>query len=165
MGTAADRRTGSVEDVVLVDSIADPTSPTATEINAGVRLECFMIGGLERPRTGNSADVSSNCERDNYSVPAGIDNGPCVATMYRHDDGTDAAWVACDDTANPPVTKFLVVATFGFPTGTAASGDNVDVYTVQQSSRNPEQTDKAQGIRFVATWDVQDVEFDVTVAA
>ena len=161
----SDRRTGSVEDVVLVTTLASTTAPSAAEINAGTRLEPYMIGGLDRPRSGNVADVSAINDRENYSIPASIDNGPLSAMMWREFDGTDTAWAACDDTTNPPPTRYLVVAAGGFAGATAAADDVVDVYTVQISARESEAAEKDEAQRFRATWAVQGTDFDSVIVA
>ena len=165
MSTAEHRRTGSTEDVVLVTTLTSLTAPSAAEVNAGTRLEGMMIGGLERPRSPNFADVSANDDPENFSIPGSIDNGPVKATLWRHGDGTDAAWAACDDTVIPRPTRYIVVAPMGFAGATCAANDVVDVYQVKIGSREPQKPDKDGGIRFDATWAVQATEFDSTCAA
>jgi hypothetical protein len=163
----SDRLTGSVVDIAFGSSLT-PAAPTVAEINALDRLECYVVGsGFSTPRSGSTIDISSLCERDDYNVAGPITNGPIVATLWREFDGTDTAWAALDDTADPPTTDYLVVCRGGFTgvAGIADADDNVDVYTVQIVSREPSAPNKGEAQRFDAQWAVANHAFDVAVIA
>ena len=163
----SDRRTGSVVDVAFGSALT-VAAPTVAEITAMTRLECFIVGdGIDTPRSGSTIDISSLCERDNYDIAGVITNGPITATLWREFDGTDTAWAALDDTADPPDTDYLVICRAGFTgvAGAPVAADEVDVYTVQIVSRSPSAPSKTEAQRFDAMFAVADHEFDVAVVA
>lgn len=161
-----DRKTGSVADIALIPACSDTTAPTVAEITAGDRLECYIVDSIDTPRSGRTTDISSLCERETYNIATTVENGDITATLWREFDGTDTAWTALDDTAATPVTQYLVVCRGGFSgtAGAPATGDNVDVYTVQVSSRSPEPPTKTEAQRFSVTLACLGVEFDATVS-
>lgn len=162
-----DRRTGSVVDVAFGSTTVTASAPTIAQITALTRLECFIVDGPDTPRTGSSTDISALCERETFNIAATITNGDISVTMWREFDGSDAAWAAMDDSANPPTNQYLIICRGGFSgaNGAAASGDIVDVYGVQVISRAPMAPVKTDGQRFEATLAVTSVLFDVTVPA
>ena len=162
-----DRQTGSTVDIAFGSSAVTAGAPTVAQVNALTRLECFIVDSMDTPRSGTTTDISGLCERETYNIAATIENGDIGMTMWREFDGTDAAWTAMDDSANPPTTASLVVCRAGF-TGTAGiadTGDVTDIYTVQVVSRAAVGPAKADGQRFEATLAVVGVEFDVAVLA
>ena len=162
-----DRRTGSVFDAAFGSTTVTASAPTVSEINALTRIECYIVDTLDAPRSGSTTDISALCQRETFNIAATITNDDITATMWREFDGTDAAWTLFDDSANPPVNAKLVVCRGGFSgaAGIAASGDDVDVYSVQVVSRSPVGPTKTDGQRFEVVMAVTAVEFDVTVAA
>ena len=122
--------------------------------------------GITTPRAGNETDISSLNTNDNFSIPTTKTNGPITIEAWREFDGTDAAWAALADTTTPPATQYLVVCRGGFSgaAGAPATGDTVDTYTVQVSSREPGPVDKENGQMFAATLAVQGADLDGTVA-
>lgn len=160
-----DRRTGSVVDMAFGSSAVTVSAPTVAQINALTRIECYTVDSVDTPRSGSTTDVSALCERETYNIAATIENGDITGTFWREFDGTDTAWTLFDDSANPPTTQYLVVCRGGFTgaAGIAASGNTVDVYTVQVVSRSPVAPTKADGQRFEVTMAVVGVVFDETV--
>ena len=161
-----DRRTGSVFDAAFGSSSVTLTAPTVAEITALDRIECYIVDTIDTPRSGSTTDISSLCERETFNIAATIENGDVTATLWREFDGTDTAWALFDDSANPPTTNYLVICRGGFSgaAGVAATGDIVDVYTVQVVSRSPMGPDKGEAQRFEVTLAVTAVSFDVDVA-
>jgi len=162
-----DRRTGSVADIAFGSTTVTVTAPTVAQVNALTRIECYIVDTIDTPRTGSTTDISSLCQRETFNIAATVTNGDVSATLWREFDGTDTAWTLFDDSANPPVTSYLVMCRAGFSgvAGIAATGDVVDVYTVQVVSRSPVGPVKGDGQRFETTLAVTAVEFDVTVVA
>jgi len=131
---------GSAADIAFgASGIATVTAPTVAEVNALTRIECDIVGGgqVTTPRTGNTVDISSLCDTENYEVPTTIVNGRIQIPFFRYlgDGITDVAWDLFDDSANPATTQHLVICRYGFQgAGTppiAAADDVVDVYTVK----------------------------------
>jgi len=162
-----DRRTGSVVDVALAPAVSDTAAPTVAEISAGTRLEDYIVGSFSTPRSGSAAEIGGLSDRETFYIAATIDNGTVTIPMWREFDGTDTAWAALDDTANPPTNQYLVVSRAGFTgaAGAPVSTDVCDVYTVQVISRQPADPDKTAGQQFEAVLAVSDVAFDSVVAA
>jgi len=163
-----DRKTGSVADVALAPTVSDTTGPTVAEITAGTRLETYIVGdGISTPRSGATTDISSLAERETYNIATTITNGDITMSLWREFDGTDAAWTALDDSADPPTTQYLIVARGGFSgaAGAPVATDECDVYTVQVVSRSPSPPNKNDGQSFEATLAVVGVDFAATVAA
>ena len=162
-----DRRTGSVFDVAFGSTTITVAAPTVTQINALDRIECYIVDTVDTPRSGSTTDICSLCERETFNIAATISNDDITGTFWREFDGTDTAWALFDDSANPPTTNYLVICRGGFSgaAGIAATGDNVDVYTVQIVSRSPMGPDKSEGQRFEVVMAVTAVSFDVAVVA
>lgn len=160
-----DRRTGSVFDAAFGSTTVTVSAPTVAQVNALTRIECYIVDTLDAPRTGSTTDISSLCQRETFNVAATITNGDITGTFWREFDGTDTAWTLFADTANPPVNSTLVVCRGGFSgaAGIAASGDDVDVYSVQVVSRSPVGPTKGDGQRFEVVMAVTGVTFDETI--
>lgn len=161
-----DRRTGSVVDMAFGSTTVTQDAPTVAEINALTRIECYVVDTVDTPRSGSTTDISGLCSRESYTIATTIENGDISGTFWREFDGTDTAWALFDDSANPPVTNNLVICRGGFSgaAGVAATGDTVDLYTVQIVSRSPVGPSKTDGQRFEVTMSVVAVVFDETVA-
>jgi len=162
-----DRRTGSVVDMAFGSTTVTLAAPTVAQVNALTRVECFVVDTLDAPRSGSTTDISGLCERETYNIATTIENGNIVGTFWREFDGTDTAWALFDDSANPPTNATLAVCRGGFSgaAGIAATGDDVDLYTVQVVSRSPVGPSKTEGQRFEVTMAVVGVVFDVAVVA
>jgi hypothetical protein len=160
-----DRRTGSVVDMAFGSTTVTVSAPTVAQVNALTRIECFVVDTLDAPRTGSTTDISSLCQRETYNIATTVENGNITATFWREFDGTDTAWALFDDTANPPTNQTLVICRGGFSgaAGIAATGNDVDVYTVQVVSRSPVGPMKTEGQRFEVTMAVVGVTFDETI--
>lgn len=160
-----DRRIGSVADIAFGSTgIADVTAPTAAEVAALTRIECGLVESIDTPRTGNTTDISSLCERETFHIASTVDNAPITGMGWREFDGTDEYWTAFDDTAVPPVTQHLVMCRGGFTSGTPTAGDIVDVYTVQVMHREAVGPNKTEAQRFSFSLAVSNVESDVAIA-
>ena len=160
-----DRRTGSVVDVKFGSTTVTTTAPTVSQVNALTSIECYIVDTIDTPRSGSTTDISALCSRETFNIAATITNGDVTTTMWREFDGTDAAWTLFDDSANPPTTNYLLICRKGFSgaAGIAATGDDVDVYTVQIVSRSPVGPLKGEGQRFEVVLAVTAVDFDVAV--
>ena len=160
-----DRSSGGVLDVAIIPACSDTAAPTVAEITAGTRLETYLVGGLKFPRSANSADVSSVADRESFNISTSIQNGDITGTFWREFDGTDAAWAALDDTADPVVTQYLVVCSGGFTSSKPTAADIVDVYTIHVATREAEPGGKDDPQRFNSTMTVLGTAFDGAVAA
>lgn len=162
-----DRRTGSVADIAFGSTTVTVTAPTVAQVNALTRIECYIVDTIDTPRTGSTTDISSLCQRETFNIAATVTNGDVSATLWREFDGTDTAWTLFDDSANPPVTSYLVMCRGGFSGvgGIAATGNDVDIYTVQVVSRSPVGPVKGDGQRFEVTLAVTAVVFDKAIVA
>lgn len=160
-----DRRTGSVFDAAFGSTALTVSAPTIAQVNALTRIECFLVDTIDAPRTGSTTDISALCQRETFNIAATITNGDITATMWREFDGTDAAWTLFDDSANPPVNASLVMCRGGFSgaAGIAASGNKVDVYSVQVVSRSPVGPSKTEGQRFEVVLAVTGAVFDKAI--
>ncbi len=134
-------------------TIADPTAPTATELNAGVDLTGFTRALPSVPRGLNlvdTADLSSKYEKREVGTRGGDVLG---WTVFR-DDAADTAV----DTLTEDTVGFMVMARKGLVlAGTFAIGDEVDVYPATvgaQADTSPGRNDAdMQDISLVATDD------------
>ena len=95
---------GSAADIAFgASGIATVTAPTVAEVNALTRIECDIVGGgqVTTPRTGNTQDISSLCDTENYEVPTTIVNGRIQIPFFRYlgDGITDVGWDLFDDSA------------------------------------------------------------------
>lgn len=163
-----DRQTGVVADFAWVTTLTSTTSPSIAEINAGTRFECGIVGdSMDTPRTGQTTDISALCDRETFNIPTIVENGNISAMLWREFDGTDVYWALATDETDPPPTAYLVVCRGGFSgaSGVAATGDNVDVYTVRTVSRSPVAPSKTEAQQFEWTIAVQGTAFDSTCAA
>jgi hypothetical protein len=161
-----DRRTGSVVDIAFGSSTVTVTAPTVAQVNALTRVECFIVDGPETPRSGSTTDISSLCERETYNIATTITNGDITMTLWREFAATEPIWTLFDDSANPPTTQYLIICRGGFSgaAGIAATGNKVDVYTVQTVSRQNVGPNKEEGQRFEVTLAVVATNIDKVVA-
>jgi len=165
---AADRKSGLYADYAIGTSTVTLTAPTVAEINALTRLECGLVDGFDLPREGSTIDISGLCDSSSRKQRGPSDNGDGSAEAYREFDGTDAYWAACDD--DPTVgTQTLVRCPAGFSgagdPAIAATGDLVDLYTVEVIARSPMQETRSDAQRFRVEVAVIDVVFGVAVVA
>jgi len=172
MGAKTARRLGSVADIAFGSTgIADPTAPTAAEVNALTRIECDIVGAdsVETPRTGSGARIEGLCEMESAEIAALITNGAITGQGYQHFvDGSLTAndfFILMDDTAVPATTQHLVICRGGFAAATAAATDVVDVYTVQVSARAAIGPRQSAAQMFSFELRVQNVESNVAVVA
>ena len=149
----------------FLTTIADPDTPSPTEISNGVELTSFLTpAGLDTPETSTDADTSSIASPRDFSVPATI-GGDVVGEFYR-DDGTgsttDAAWTALARLT----AGYLVIARFGGG-GTdyaIAEDDVVEVWQVRVSERSNSRITRGEALRFSSKFAVSaDPIFDAVV--
>ena len=135
-----------VFEIVHVDALAAPATPTAAEIAAGVMLTRFLTdGGLSTPLDGNVADSSDMASAFNQTQLGTYGGQPLTAEFFRDND-TDTAW----DTLPRGTTGWFVFARLGLATpGTFASGDDVDVWPIAVASRNPLDVPRGEMQRFM----------------
>ena len=113
-----------VSEVWWVTTIATPSAPTATELNAGVDLTTFVRTLPDIPRTGNTIDVAT-LDSKFEKRQVGTRGGDVATVEVLRDDTTDtAATTLTEDTAG-----FLCLSRKGLATaGTWAISDVVDVF-------------------------------------
>ena len=150
----------------FLTTIADPDTPSPTEISNGVELTSFLTpAGLDTPETSTDADTSSIASPRDFSVPATI-GGDVVGEFYR-DDGTgsttDAAWTALARLTS----GYLVIARFGGTTAVTyaiKAGDTVEVWQVRVSERSNSRVTRGEALRFSSKFAVSaDPIFDAVV--
>lgn len=121
-----------------VASIADPSAPTLTEVEAGTDLTGFLIS-LETPLEGAITDAPAANTKFNETVQ-GTFGGQAISGEFYRDKasgdgsaGTDTAW----DTLPRGTGGYLVVARFGGSgtDGALAVGDTVDVWPLEVATR------------------------------
>lgn len=158
-----DRRIGSVADIRFGVTTVTLTAPTVAQVTALTSIECGIVGdSFEAPRSGNTTDISSLCQRETYNIAATIENGNLTMTLWREFDATDVYWTLFDDTALIPVNSSLVICRKGFSgaLGVPAVTDKVDIYSTQTVSRAPVAPNKTQAQRFEVTLAVVGVTWD-----
>ncbi len=117
-------------EVFFVPTIANVDSPTAAEINGGTDLTGFIVT-LDASTTGNTVPTPTFASLFETSI-SGTVSASFTAEFYR-DDTTDTAWDALPRGTN----GFFVVSRFGFATpGTAAAGDEVEIWPVRITARS-----------------------------
>jgi hypothetical protein len=146
-----------------VPTISSVTAPTEAEIAAGTELTPFITpAGINLPDEGSEADASDLSSERDKSVPSTVGGNP-EAECYR-DDTTDTAWT----TLTRGTSGYLVVARFG-GSGTdnaIQATDEVEVWTVRVSSRNPVRVARGETQRFQSVFTVEaDPEYSATVAS
>jgi len=114
-----------------VTTLSSTTSPTATQINAGVSLEGFITAdGLEVSPDQNFVDVSV---LNSLSELQDFGRTKVDASMTMKRDSTDTAWTTF--ASNP--SGWLVVRRGVANTTTGAAAQKVEVYPMKASNRFP----------------------------
>ncbi len=139
-----------------VDTIADTTAPTTTEITAGTDITGF-ISSLDTPLDGNAVDSSDLSSAFNKTV-AGKFGGNVNAQMYRDDTADDAF-----DLFPRNTTGYLVIRRFGGSDVAAAMGDEVDVWNLRVITRSDVPLDDESVQAFACNFAALD-EPDINVA-
>jgi hypothetical protein len=120
-------------EVWLVPTISSPGAPTAAELNAGTDLTGQMIGDLVLPLEGTPADSADMSSDFNSQVAGDVGGTPGSFTIHKEQ------LLAADTvyTALPRGTGgYLCVNQRALATpGTWATGDAVDVWPIEVSSR------------------------------
>lgn len=112
-----------------VTTLSSTTSPTATQINAGVALEGFVTpDGLDITPDQNMVDTSV---LNSASELQDFGRAKVEASLTMKRDGTDTAWTTF---ASQP-SGYLVVRTGVANSTTAAASQKVEVYPVKASKR------------------------------
>jgi hypothetical protein len=123
---------GTVE-VHFITTISDIAAPTATELNAGLDITEALIGDLDLPFDGSTADGADMSSKFNKTVPGDFGGQPGSFTIHNElASGDDTAFTAlARDTIG-----FIAVANRGLAlAGTFAIADVVDIIAVQVLSR------------------------------
>lgn len=144
-----------IQDGVLqvhhVASIADPSAPTLTEVQAGTDITGFLRS-LETPNEGSIVDAPAADSTFNETV-RGTHGGQAITGEFYRDKGstdgspgTDTAW----DTLPRGTEGYLVIARFGGSgaDGALAVGDIVDVWPVDVATRENLPYERNQPTRF-----------------
>lgn len=124
--------------IYWVTVLPSPATPTAAQINAGIRLDEYAVpdsisGFTAEPQSVDATDLAAKRAK---SVPglASITNG--AITFYRGDDPGDSESDLLDD-----FTADLDAHTQGWvvfvPAGNVATGELVDVWPAEVASVNP----------------------------
>lgn len=120
-------------EIFLVPAAADPEAPTAAELNAGAPIHQQMIGDLDLPFEGSTADAADMSSRFNKQATGDYGGQAGSFTIHKEKllvDDTVFTALAKD------VTGFLAVCVRGMATpGTWAIGDEVDLWPVTVLSR------------------------------
>ena len=133
----ADRRDNAVSRYLFGPTgIADVNAPTVAELTALTDITCGIVNQMTTDRSGSQVDIAGLCDMESAEIAGRIQNEPAAGELFR-EVGTDDYWTLFDDQADPNPVQHLVVARFGFTSGTITAGDLVDVYTVQVGVRSP----------------------------
>jgi len=123
-------------------------APTASQINAGIRLDTFMVpdgisGFTAEPQTVDATDLAATREK-NVPGLATTTNG--AITFFRGDDSGDGEADLFDDmVAALNAAKYVVFV----HSGSVATGELVDVFPSNVASVNPTPPQGGQSARFV----------------
>jgi hypothetical protein len=126
--------------VTFCTAIANQGAPTVAELNAGVDITATLgRDGLNSPTGGQSMDVSDVSSR--FSKKAAGTYGGDDITLKGYRDSSNSADLLW--TTFPPVsgslpggtTGFLVARRFGGSTTAWTTGDKVETYPVEVTSR------------------------------
>ena len=116
--------------VRYVTTLTSQSSPTATQINAGVDLTPFLIS-ITASSTGNSVPTPTLDTLFETSI-GGTSAAQFSADFYR-DSATDLAW----DTLPRGTKGYIVIQRFGANgTRTAVAAQKVEVWPIQVTSRS-----------------------------
>lgn len=122
-----------------VAAIADPSAPTAAELNAGVPLQDFLLE-WDFPESGNTIDTSDMGSSFNKTDAGTYGGDAATMTGYRDDESAeDDLW-----SSQPRLTRgYWVERLFGGSDVAFAAADVVSVYggavtarTLQGRTRN-----------------------------
>ena len=115
--------------VRFVTTLSSTTSPTATQINAGVDLTPLLVS-ITASATGNTVPTPALDNLFETSIP-GTSSATFSADFYR-DDAADTAWT----TLPRRTAGYFVITRFNAAaTRLAAAGDKVEVWPVTVTSR------------------------------
>ncbi|MGH3504316.1 MAG: hypothetical protein ACRDQA_25970 [Nocardioidaceae bacterium] len=128
----ADLRHDGMYLVTWVETIADTSAPTVTELGAGVQLECRLTpSGLTREQSADMIDNSKLCSTFTTQI-AGRRSYNLQVIAVREDD--DAAGVEAALTLD--AEGFLVVRDDMDADTAYVTADTVEVYPAQVASAN-----------------------------
>lgn len=151
-----------IQDGVLqvhyVASIADPSAPQLTEVQAGTDLTGFLRS-LETPNEGSIVDAPAADTAFNETIRGTRGGQPITGEFYRDKgssdgaSGTDTAW----DTLPVGTEGYIVLARFGGSnSGALAVGDTVDVWPIDVATRENLPYERNTPTRFRLTAGVPD---------
>lgn len=130
--------------VYWVVTIATTSTPSLTEIQAGVDLTNFTAkDGVQVNITGNNVDSATIAEVFNSQV-VGSWSADLQLTMFR-DDNADTAWTTCTYGS----TGFIVIDRFSLSGADPGNGDKVEVWPAQMHQPSPENSSQDTQVRFV----------------
>ena len=144
---------GTME-ISFVTTVAVPTAPTATELNAGVDLTEFAVGDLDMPFEGSTAEAGDLSTRFNKTAPGDYGGQSGSATFHKDSFlGSDTAWT----TLPRDTVGYIAVAIRGLAAaGTWAIGDYVDIWPVQVLSRSLTAQSRNTTTRFTVQFAITD---------
>lgn len=130
--------------VFWVVSIATTSTPSLTEIQAGVDLTGFTAkDGVAVNIRGNNVDSATIAETFDAQV-VGSWGADLQLTMFR-DDNTDTAWNTCVYGSN----GFIVIDRFNVAGADPGNGDKVEVWPAEMHQPSPENSGTNTNVRFV----------------
>ncbi|MEX0667178.1 MAG: hypothetical protein WD313_02480 [Acidimicrobiia bacterium] len=151
--------------VVWVETLADPSAPTQTEIDGGEDLTGFLRS-LSTPLEGSVVDVSDPTTKFNKTAAGTYGGQELTAEWYRDDtQANDTAFVTLDRGATG---AFVICRRGGSGTdGAIDTGDFVEVWSgLEVITRNPADYSRNEPDGFSTSFAVQDEpEMDVAVVA
>lgn len=147
-------------EVVFVLSIANADlNPTTTEVNGGTDLTGELVT-LDASTTGNTVPTPTFASLFETSI-SGTVSATLTAEFYR-DDTSDLAW----DTLPRGTNGYFVVSRFGFATpGTAAAGDEVEVWPVRITARSNMALTNNEAMRFGIEAAIPEVPNEAAIVA
>ena len=135
--------------VYWVTTIATDSTPSLTEIQAGVDLTNFVAkDGVAVNINTNNVDSATIAETFDAQV-VGSWGADLQLTMFR-DDAADTAWTTCVYGSN----GYLVIDRFN-PSGTdPGNGDKVEVWPAEMHQPSPQNSAANTQVRFVESFAV-----------
>jgi hypothetical protein len=144
---------GTME-VAFVATVALPAAPTSTELEAGVDLTSFMVGDLDLPFEGSTAEAGDLSSKFNKTAPGDYGGQEGSATFHKDSVfASDTAWA----TLPRDTEGYLAVAPRGLATpGTWAVDDYVDLWPVTVLSRSLNAQARNTTTRFTVKFAITD---------
>ncbi|WP_158684423.1 hypothetical protein [Amycolatopsis orientalis] len=149
--------------VQFVPTIADPSAPTVTELNAGVDLSCLITAdGLDISVDEDKISIPKLCDTSNAEAPGRATYGVELTLVRKTDNTEDKAW-----TTLLRGTKGYLAIRYGVPSKTAFSaGDKPVIFPGAAGERKLQKPEANNAVKFQSKWFVSaPPQYDAAVVA